>query len=446
MVSINASDINALESEAGVIASLIHKPELSFYSETLLPNHFVDKNNRLIYTAICELARRDIKTVDPYNIIEILNSSPATQRYAEDLTVDKLQEFIEMSDVLARNSVEEYKVLVSNVLDSAFRRDTYQTLKECQALCYDRSEPDVGKKIYDAIDGIMLDFTNNSDIPEYKDVIDSIWSEIKERQTGKTTAIDFPFPLLNKYVVMEPGEVVAFCGGAKIGKSAMLLTCCVDLLRKDKGVLYIDSELSTKLWTIRLLAHLTKIPFGRLRSGNYGAEEAAVLEDAVRWIKTRRLIHLYVPTLDANTMYLAAKKAKHLINAEVVILDYLKADSTKDDAFQVYSALGNCADVLKNRIAGDMGMCGLTAAQTTSTGKIADSARIARSMSTIITITDKTIEEMQSDGTGASKKVRVVLNRNGGQMNSEEWIDFAFDGSVCEYKEAATQHAQIEPY
>ena len=264
MVSINASDINALESEAGVIASLIHKPELSFYSETLLPNHFVDKNNRLIYTAICELARRDIKTVDPYNIIEILNSSPATQRYAEDLTVDKLQEFIEMSDVLARNSVEEYKVLVSNVLDSAFRRDTYQTLKECQALCYDRSEPDVGKKIYDAIDGIMLDFTNNSDIPEYKDVIDSIWSEIKERQTGKTTAIDFPFPLLNKYVVMEPGEVVAFCGGAKIGKSAMLLTCCVDLLRKDKGVLYIDSELSTKLWTIRLLAHLTKIPRGVL--------------------------------------------------------------------------------------------------------------------------------------------------------------------------------------
>lgn len=333
-------DINAIESEAGVIASLIHKPELSFYSENLLPNHFVDKNNRLIYTAICELARRDIKTVDPYNIIEILNSSPATQRYAEGLTIEALQEFVDMSDVLARNTVEEYKILAHNVLDAAFRRDTFQTLKACQALCLDKSEPDVGKKIYDAIDGIMLDFSSGSDIPEYKDVVDKIWGEIKERQTGKTTAIEFPFPSLNKYVVMEPGEVVAFCGGAKIGKSAMLLTCCVDLLRKNKGVLYIDSELSTKLWTIRLLAHLTKIPFGRLRSGNYGKEEADILEDAVRWIKTRRLIHLYVPTLDANTMYLAAKKAKHLIDADVVILDYLKADSTKDDAFQVYSALG----------------------------------------------------------------------------------------------------------
>lgn len=442
----DANDIQAIDSEAGIIASIIQNPELTFYSESLLPNHFSDKNNRCIYTAVCEMARRGIKTVDAYNIIEVLNASEATRRYADGLNVDSLQELVEMSVMLARSSVEEYKVLAHNVLDAAFRRDTFRTLVECQAMCFDRTDPDVGKKIYEAIDDIMLDFTNSSDIPEYKDVVDGIWAEIKARQTGQTTAIEFPFPSLNRYVVMEPGEVVAFCGGAKIGKSAMLLTCCVDLLRKNKGVLYIDSELSTKLWTIRLLAHLTKIPFGRLRSGNYGAEEAAVLEDAVRWIKTRRLIHLYVPTLDANTMYLAAKKAKHLINAEVVILDYLKADSTKDDAFQVYSALGNCADVLKNKIAGDMGMCGLTAAQTTSTGKIADSARIARSMSTIITITDKTIEEMQSDGTGASKKLRVVLNRNGAQMNSEEWLDFAFDGSVCEYREAAIQHVQEEPY
>lgn len=442
----DANDIQAIDSEAGIIASIIQNPELTFYSESLLPNHFSDKNNRCIYTAVCEMARRGIKTVDAYNIIEVLNASEATRRYAEGLNVDSLQELVEMSVMLARSSVEEYKVLAHNVLDAAFRRDTFRTLVECQAMCFDRTDPDVGKKIYEAIDDIMLDFTNSSDIPEYKDVVDGIWAEIKARQTGQTTAIEFPFPSLNRYVVMEPGEVVAFCGGAKIGKSAMLLTCCVDLLRKNKGVLYIDSELSTKLWTIRLLAHLTKIPFGRLRSGNYGVEEAAILEDAVRWIKTRRLIHLYVPTLDANTMYLAAKKAKHLINAEVVILDYLKADSTKDDAFQVYSALGNCADVLKNKIAGDMGMCGLTAAQTTSTGKIADSARIARSMSTIITITDKTIEEMQSDGTGASKKLRVVLNRNGAQMNSEEWLDFAFDGSVCEYREAAMQHVQEEPY
>lgn len=422
MKTLDANDINARESEAGVIASLIHKPELSFYSENLLPNHFSDKNNRCVYAAICELARRGIKTVDPYNILEVLNASEATRKFAEELTIETLQEFVEMSDVLARHTPEEYKVLAHNVLDAAFRRDTFQTLRSCESLCFDRSNPNVEKQIYEAIDGVMLDFSSSSDIPEYKDIVDGIWDEIQERQNGKTTAIEFPFPLLNQYCVLEQGEVICFCASAKGGKSAMLLTCCVDLLKKGKGVLYIDSELSTKLWTIRLLAHLTGIPFSRIRSGSYGAEEKAVIDEAVEWIKTRRLIHLYVPVLDSDVMYLAAKKAKHLIDAEVIIVDYLKADSSKDQAFEVYSALGNCADVLKNKIAGDMGMCGITAAQTTATGKIADSARIARSMSTIISVTDKSIEQIQSDGTGASKCLRVVLNRNGPQMNDNEWI------------------------
>lgn len=440
------ADINALDSESGVIASLIHKPELSFYSETLLPNHFTNKFNRCIYTAVCELARRGIKTVDPYNIIEVLNASEATRRYADDLTVDKLQEIVDMSDVLARSSVEEYKVLAHNVLDAAFRRDTYQTLQECQTLCFDRNEPEVEKKIYEAIDSVMLDFTSASDMPEFKDVVDNIWNEIKQRQNGETSAIEFPFPLLNDYVVMEPGEVVAFVAPAKAGKSAMLLTCCVDLLKKNKGVLYIDSELSTKLWTIRLLSHLTKIPFGRLRSGTYGREEAAALEDAVRWIKTRRLIHIYMPVLDGNAMYLAAKKAKHLIDIDCIIVDYLKANSSKEQAYEVYANLGNASDILKNKIAGEMGLCGLTAAQATSTGRIADSARIARSMSTIISIIDKPFDQYQTDGTNAAKMLRVVLNRNGPQMTDNEWIDMEFDGSTITYKQAARQHETEEPY
>lgn len=440
-------DINSIESESGIIASLIRNPELCFYSENLLPNHFTDKDNRCVYTAICEMARRGIVNVDAYNIIEILNSSEATRKYASGLTIEKLQELIDMSDVLARRTPEEYRVLAHNVLNAAFRRDTFQTLQECQRICLDRDCPDVEHKIYEAIDSVMLDFTNSTDLPEYKDIVDGIWEEIKLRQTGQTRAISFPFPALNQYVVMEPGEVVAFVAPAKAGKSAMLLTCCVDLLKKEKGVLYIDSELSTRLWTIRLLSHLTKIPFGRLRSGNYGKEEADAIEEAVAWIKTRRLIHVYMPVLDGNQVYLAAKRAKHLIDIECIIVDYLKADSSKDDAYQVYANLGNTSDILKNKIAGEMGLCGLTAAQATATGRIADSARIARSMSTVISISDKSPEQIHTDGTDATKKLRVVFNRNGPQMTSEnEWIDMKFDGSTITYEQAAKQHEVEEPY
>lgn len=51
----SVDDINSLESEAGIIASLIHKPDFIFYSEYLLPNHFTNKENRCVYTAMIHI-------------------------------------------------------------------------------------------------------------------------------------------------------------------------------------------------------------------------------------------------------------------------------------------------------------------------------------------------------------------------------------------------------
>lgn len=43
-----SEDIARVDSEAGIIATLFHHPEYSFYSEDLLPNHFTNKENRYI--------------------------------------------------------------------------------------------------------------------------------------------------------------------------------------------------------------------------------------------------------------------------------------------------------------------------------------------------------------------------------------------------------------
>lgn len=154
-----AEDIVSIDSEAGIIASLIHNPELSFYSEHLLPNHFTKKDNGYVYTAIGNLAKQGITTIDPYNILECLESSEATRGYVRELSLDRLNELMDMSDVLARHSVEEYKMLVSNVMDAAFRRDTFVKLRDCQALCYNRSESNVEQKIYNIIDEVMTEFS-----------------------------------------------------------------------------------------------------------------------------------------------------------------------------------------------------------------------------------------------------------------------------------------------
>lgn len=424
---------------------MIHNPEFSFYSENLLPNHFSNKENRCIYTAIVDLAKKGITNIDPYIIIEDLNSSEATRKYADDLSVDKLQEFMEMSDVLARHTVEEYKILVANVMDAAFRRDTFQKLRECQVLCYDRTEENVEHKIYEIIDDVMTEFSNANEVPPYSEKIDECWEEIKSRQNVGYSGIPFKFKTLNDYVTIEKGELVVFAAEAKQGKSMFLLNCAVDLLKQDKSVLYLDSELNTRLFTARLLAHLSGIEYRRLVSGAYNEEEASKITENIAWLKTRQFTHIYIPMFDLQSIYAAVKKVQHTQGLDVLIVDYFKS-SGEGDAWASYAELGRFVDMVKNQIAGDLGIAAIGAAQATSAGKVADSAKIGRNASTICIIQDKTQDEVENDGVECgNKKLRVVLNRNGMQMASGEYIDLFFDGNHVMYSEAK-QHVPQTPY
>lgn len=440
-----AEDINSLESESGIIASLIHNPELSFYSEFLLPNHFTNKENQLVYKAICELAKQGIDTVDPYNILEILNSSDATRKFADELSIEKLQELVDMSDVLARHSVEEYQLLVKNVMDAAFRRDAFQSLRKCEALCLDRSKEEIEQQIYEAIDDVMTEYSSTNEIPLYKDVVDKCWEEVKSRQGNGYAGIPFKFKTLNEYATIERGELFIFAAEAKQGKSMMLLNCAIDLLKRDLAVLYLDSELNTRLFTARVLAHLSGIEYKRLTTGNYTEEEAKRIEEQIAWLKTRKFTHIYIPMFDQQSIFTAVKKVKHTQGLDVLIVDYFKG-SGDGDAFDSYQELGRFVDMVKNKICGEMGICGIGAAQATVNGKVADSAKIGRNASTIALIQDKTPEEIEADGAECgNKKMRVVLNRNGMQMAPGEYIDMLFDGNHIMYSEAK-QHIPQTPY
>lgn len=226
--------LNSIDSEGGIIATLIHHPDYYFYSERLLPNHFTSKSNRIVYTAISMLVSRGINTVDPYNILEILGLEEGTRGFLNEITLDKLQELMNMSEVLARHSVEEYKVLVGNVMDVAFRKDAYQNLKDCMTLCLRRDEANIQQKIYSKIDEVMTSYSSTEDIPSYAEVIEENWEEIKSRQGEGYTGIPFKFPTLNEYVTIERGELVVFAAEAKQGKSMLLLNCAIDLLKKTK--------------------------------------------------------------------------------------------------------------------------------------------------------------------------------------------------------------------
>lgn len=344
-----AADIKNIESEAGVIASVLLNPELVFHSEQLKPNHFTNPQNAYVYYAVAELAKKNVEQVDAYNITNYLNARKGTEQVGENVnsivTLQSLQELFEEAHHIARTTPEDYKIIAANVLDAAFRRNTYDQLRKCERLCYETiNAAGIEQQIYSMLDGVMLEFSTTSEVPEYKDVVDRYWAEIEQRQApGGVGAIPFKFQTLNAYCMIERGELVIFGAEQKQGKSMLLLNCAVDLLRRDQRVLYIDSELNSRLFTCRMLSHLTGIEFRRIRSGRYNDEELSQIRDAITWLKTRKFTHLYLPQFDEKTIYTTVKKVYHTMGIDTLIIDYFKGSDEKD-AFASYQSLGGLVD------------------------------------------------------------------------------------------------------
>lgn len=445
-IKINVSDIKNIEGEAGIIATLIKHPEFTFHSENLRYTYFTDKVNAYIYWAIQMLAQKDVKKIDAYNIMNILSGNKYTSATTNDIvTLDTINSIITTSDYIARSSVEEYLVLVSNVVNCAMRRDTYNRLVECEKLCFNTSEAELEQQIYKTLDNVMMEFSTATDVPPFGNEVDRLWQEVTERQNSGMAGIPFKFPSLNEYATIERGELFIFAAEQKQGKSIMLLNNTAALLAQDYSVLYIDSELNSRIFLCRMLAHLTGIEFNRLRAGKYTKEEEQHIETAKEYLKTRKFTHIYLPMFDSQSIYTIAKKVKHTQGIDVLVVDYFKGNAD-GDAFAVYSELGKLVDMVKNKIAGDMDIAAIGAVQATSTGKIADSSKIARNASTIALIQDKSMEEIERDGTNCgNKKLRVVYNRNGAQMTADEYIDLRFNGNLISYEEA-DKHSPIEPY
>ena len=442
-----SAEIRNIEAEAAVIASLLINPELYFYSEDLEPNHFTEETNAYMYFALKELAKSGVQDIDAFNVINMLNTRRGTEYANQILTVESVSSAIEMARNIARKSKADYRICVDKVLDAAFRRNTYKKLCECEQLCFSGTGENIEQKIYQTLDGVMAEFSNSKDVPEYKDVVDQYWSEIQARQSPEQCgAIPFKFKTLNSFVMIERGELIIFGAEQKMGKSMLLLNCAVDLLRKGYKVLYLDSELNSRLFTCRMISHLTGIPFQMVRGGGYTQEDQIRIDKALEWVKTRSFTHLYMPIFDSQTIYTTVKRVFHQQGIDVLIVDYFKGGDEKD-AFAQYQSLGGMVDMIKNQICGEMNIAGIGAAQATSAGKLADSAKIARNASTIIMIQNKEQKEIEADGEECgNKKLFVRFNRNGPQMGDGEYIDMVFDGNRVSYEEAPKQHMPISPY
>ena len=124
----NINELSDIQSESGVIGTLIYHPEYILHTDYLKPGYFYGVENGCIYWAIQELYKEGITNIDAYNISNKLQSHHGVQKTIEKYNLPAVQEFMDLYKETARHTIEEYKMLAQNIVTLAFKRDLVKSL------------------------------------------------------------------------------------------------------------------------------------------------------------------------------------------------------------------------------------------------------------------------------------------------------------------------------
>lgn len=446
-----AKDLSLLsdnQAEAAVIATLVCHPDFILHTDYLKPGYFYNVENGCIYWAISELYKNGVTNIDAVNLTNVINSNKSVARTMAQHNLTDMQKFISMSQYAARSTLEEYKLLVKNIVTMAYKRDMYKTSVDVENLCFNDSV-DLSKlntEVSNRINNLTEKFLTSTEIQVFGSKVDSLWQETCDRRTENGVyGIPSKFIHLNDYLTYEPGELVLLKARMKKGKSAFFLNEAINKLKNGVPTLFFDTEMQDRLFYERVLANLTGVEIKKIKTGFYSYEEGQLLAKANDWLKEQPFVHIYAPATTDEEIYATHKILKYKIGLEFSIFDYIKSNILS--AAENYNALGARCDFLKNNVAGELNIAMLAGAQLNRQNMVADSDKLERYVSASLLWREKTADEITNDGNDCGNfALQVDLNRIGPPMDDDEYIDFNFDGSKMRIEEAKQHDSSPVPF
>lgn len=429
-----------------VIATLMQHPEFYFHFSDLKYTHFMEKHNQILYWTLCSLVKENI-TVDAVNIATKANSTERTFHKDVAIAEADIIELFEDSYDVARTTVDEYKIPAKTVKDWSFKRQMLDKLRKCVNYCYKYDGDDIYADIQREIQTTLDEYSGIRQPRMLGDIIDDIWDEVENAKEG-VDFVDFHIDALNDFCQLERKETVVVAADAKVGKSMFCMNESVNLANKDKVVLYIDTEISDKQFSLRLLSYLSQIDFNKLKKNDLTDKERVKVAKWRQWIKRHNIAHEYVPYIDKTELITLVSSYRIKYDIDAVIFDYVKGSGSEDDAYTKSQKLGDIVDTLKNSIAGEMDLITMCAAQATENDNIADSKKIIRNCSTLLIVGHKDGKQLAQDGgkTYGTSFIKIKANRNGKQLMDGEYISIDFDGDKCTFKDCKQQPVKQYPY
>lgn len=401
--------------------------------------------NRCLLWAIRSLVQEGIEKIDAVNLSAMLSSNAAVKKKIKEYNIGEIEDFIAMSSYAARHTIEEYKLLVKRVVTLSYKRDLLKTLEEVKALALNDSAQltEIDAMVSSKLNELTQSYIVANEVENYGEKIDEIWEEIKKRRQV-TDAIPNKYPLLGQYFSFEPGELYLISARMKMGKSALFLNYAQYLCEAGVPTLYLDTEMSDVRFSERLISNISGVEVAKVRNGNYSREEESRIMAAIQRIKKYPFVHLFIPDFTDEQVFAVIKILKYKMNLKFVIYDYIKGNTTSSS--ELYNILGARCDKLKE-IAGMENIPILAGAQLNRSGQVADSDKLERYVTVSMYWRQKTQEEEDEEGPECGNFcMNVALNRMGEQMDSDEKINFKFDGNRMRITEAKQYQKKASPF
>lgn len=433
--------------EIGVIGTLLVNNEFAMRNNYLKHKHFFYMEHVVIYQAIEKLIASGVVSFDTFSIFSTIEADTELKATIEKTNVDVI-EFIEDAKLVARSEYKEFEKLVERVMTLSFKRTARAKLSSLLIDCNtddDYTLNEFNYKLQNDITNLANDYVFGNDTPLLADVIDDVMNEIiAQRSTDGNVGIPSAYKNVNRYFTYRKGELVVIGGRAKAGKSVFVSNEVYHKLQNGEQVAIFDTELTDKIWLPRFLAEITGLTVNQIESGRYNEEEDRRIQDAIAWIKSGTLVHIYDPEWTMDKIYTRAKQIKLTHGLDLLIYDYIKADDVDLKGMQEHTYLGKLTSFLKNKVAGELDLAVIAPAQMNDNElRLADSRKIQRYASTICYWMEKDFDQIANDGVEeGTHYIFVDYNRNGGKHKSDSkgkavtYINFVMDGDRATIKMA----------
>ena len=432
-------DLKDVAAESGVISSLIYHPEYYVTDNILTPKFFYDPSNQCLFWAIEKLIESGVDNIDNVNLNNVINSNKSVKKTLERYNLGDVTNYVEFAKFAARETYEEYKLLVENVVTLAYKREVCKFSNSIYQECFnpDNSLDNISNLISDGFNEISNKYYFNNDSIVFGEKIDQLWEILcSKRNEDGSVGIPSIIPRMNNYFTYGRGELVLVAGGTGKGKSSLFLNEATHALKNGIPTMIIDTELTDDVFFPRLISNISGVAVPIIKSGKYSNGELEKIEEAKRWLKEQPFVHEYMPTFNKFKIEQMVKKWKSQKNLGLFIYDYIKPGNTYGAA-ETSQSLGLMTDFIKG-LAGIYDIATIAGLQLNQlTGQVADSQKPERYCDVMVYWKPKTVEELQQDGLSCGNfKIEITKNRNGSVTDEGDYIDVQFTGDYMKIEGA----------